>query len=68
MDEFLSDGEITHFTGFAQRDKRLEWLKHNGIPHKINGKGNLVVSRIHAREALEGKRHVYGGLNMEAII
>lgn len=67
MDEFLSDKEITQFTGFTQRDRRAEWLKQNGVPHKLNGKGCLIVSRVHAREALEGKQNVYGGLNMEAI-
>lgn len=67
MDEFLSDSEITRFTGYKHHAPRVSWLKQNNVPFKTNGKRKVTVLRRHMLESIEGKRSVECGLNMGAI-
>jgi len=67
MDEFLSDDEVTAFTGYKQRPYRLAWLRLNGVPFTTSGKTKVTILRRHMIEAQEGKQPTETGLNMAAI-
>lgn len=67
MTEFLTSTELTQLTGYQQANSRAKWLKQHGIPYQRNARG-LIVSRIHARQWLEGKQQTpFGGINLAAI-
>jgi len=57
MSEFLSPQELHDLTGFARAAEQDGWLKDHHIPHQRDGR-RVVVSRIHARDWLEGREAV----------
>lgn len=65
--EFLSPGEIHDLTGYARHGQQVTWLVERGIPHRLDGK-RVILSRIHARDWLEGRTVARSnGLNLAAI-
>lgn len=41
-------------TGYARPGKQAQWLKDNGIPHRVDG-ARVIVSHHHVRDWLEGR-------------
>ncbi len=65
--EYLSNEELRSLTGSAQNKRRAQWLTQHGIPHRQDG-NRIVVSRIHVRNWLEGKKNTsHNGMNLAAI-
>lgn len=65
--EYLSPGELHDFTGYARPGQQGTWLAEHGIPHRLDGK-RVILSRIHARNWLEGRTVASSnGLNLAAI-
>lgn len=54
MSEFLSPADLHDLTGYARAAEQEAWLKHQGIPHKRDGR-RIILARIHARAWLEGR-------------
>ncbi len=52
--EFLSKEELKQLTGYARGKQQAARLHAEGIPHQVRG-SRVIVSRVHAREWLEGK-------------
>lgn len=67
MTEYLGSPELHALTGYARAGQQSEWLKSNGIPHRVDGR-RVIVSREHVRNWLEGRTMVVSrGLNTAAI-
>lgn len=67
MNEFLSSSDLHALTGFARQAKQAQWLKDNGIPHRIDG-ARVIVSSRHVTGWLEGRTVVSSaGPNWSAI-
>ena len=67
MSEYLSPVELHDFTGYARHGQQGVWLVEHGVPHRLDGK-RVILSRIHAREWLEGRTVARSnGLNLAAI-
>jgi hypothetical protein len=66
--EFLDKAELKRVSGFGTRAGQLAWLAKEGIPHKLNGKNEVTVSRYHVRLWLEGKElPPQGRINWDAL-
>ena len=57
MSEFLSTQELHQLTGYARRTQQADWLKENGIPHRLDS-GRVIVSHTHVRAWLEGRNTI----------
>lgn len=67
MPEFLSATELHGLTGYARPGQQAQWLKEQGIPHKVDGR-RVIVSRVHSRQWLEGRAVVISeGINFGAV-
>lgn len=67
LPEFLSAVELHALTGYARPGQQAQWLKENGIPHKVDGR-RVIVSRVHSRQWLEGRAVVISeGINFGAV-
>ena len=67
MTEYLPPSELHALTGFARVGAQADWLKSNGIPHKVDGK-RVIVSRVHVQAWLEGRTVASSsGLNLAGI-
>lgn len=65
--EFLSTGELHGLTGYARPGQQAQWLKEQGIPHRVDGR-RVIVSRVHSRAWLEGRHTVTSaGINFGAV-
>jgi len=65
--EYLSSGELHDLTGYARHGQQAAWIAQHGIPHRLDGK-RVILSRIHARDWLEGRTVASSnGLNLAAI-
>ncbi len=65
--EFLKPSELHDLTGFARAAEQDQWLSEHHIPHRRDGKRN-IVSRFHARAWLEGRAVVASNApNLEAL-
>ena len=51
----LSKPELKRVSGFGTRERQTAWLRQEGIPFKLNGKEELVVSWHHVNAWLEGR-------------
>jgi hypothetical protein len=60
MSEFLSQSDLNTLTGYARPSKQTQWLKEQGIPHKVDGVRVIVTSR-HATNWIEGRTVVCPG-------
>jgi hypothetical protein len=49
---FLSDDDLRHLTGRAQKSRQVEWLRAQGIPFHVNATGHPVVTWA----AVEGRQ------------
>lgn len=52
--EFLTAAELHALTGWKQAGKQDEWLRGEGLPHRLTS-GRVIVSRVHVRAWLEGR-------------
>lgn len=67
MSEFLSQQDLHSLTGFARPTKQAQWLKDQGIPHRVDGARIIVASR-HVTSWLEGRTVVSSsGPNWSAV-
>lgn len=67
MTEFLDSQELHALTGFARATQQATWLREKGIPFRQDGR-RIIISRVHAREWLEGRTAVVSsGLKLAAI-
>lgn len=66
MSEFLSTQSLHDLTGYARANKQAEFLKANGIPHRVDG-ARIIVAQKHALNWLEGKRVAFGEINFGAV-
>jgi len=67
MSEFLSPQDLHTLTGYARPGKQAEWLKENGLPHRVDGSRVIVASR-HVTSWLEGRTVVSSsGPNWSAV-
>lgn len=53
MNEYLNEFELYQLTGAIKASSQVSWLKQNGVPFRLDGK-RLIVSRVHARQWIEG--------------
>lgn len=60
MSEFISADDLYRLTGFARPGKQAQWLKDNGIPHRVDG-SRVIVSTVHVTNWLEGRTVVASG-------
>ena len=54
MSEYLDNTDLHKLTGYARPGKQAEWLKANGVAHRVDG-ARIIVSHVHARMWLEGR-------------
>ncbi len=54
MSEYLSTTDLHRLTGYARPGKQAEWLKTNGVAHRVDG-ARIIVSSFHAQQWLEGR-------------
>lgn len=67
MSEFLSSTDLHRLTGYARPQKQAQWLKDNGLPHRVDGARVIVASR-HVTSWLEGRTVVHSsGPNWSAV-
>ena len=67
MAEFLNQPDLHALTGYARQGKQAQWLKDNGIPHRVDGARVIVASR-HVTSWLEGRTVVSSsGPNWSAV-
>ena len=67
MSELLSPAERHELTGYARAGQQAEWMREQGIPHRVDGK-RVIVSRVHVQAWLAGRNMASStGLNMAAI-
>lgn len=52
MSEFLDEQDIRKLTGRVKRALQVEFLRREGIPFRLNDKGELVVRRSLAEKPL----------------
>lgn len=45
MSLFLETRELCQLTGRKTKSKQIEWLRHNGVPFRVNATGHPVVTR-----------------------
>lgn len=43
MSPFLTEAQLIDLTGYMKKSKQAEWLRNEGIPHRINGLGRPIV-------------------------
>ena len=60
MSEFLSQPDLHALTGYARPGKQAQWLKDNGIPHRVDG-ARVIVASKHVTSWLEGRTVVSPG-------
>lgn len=51
---FLTEEDLVRLTGYAQRQKQIDWLEANGWTFIVNAKAEVIVSRLHAERKLKG--------------
>lgn len=49
---FLDPAEIAKLTGYKRRANQLLWLKDEGYPHKVNRRGEIIISRAYVEAKL----------------
>lgn len=54
MSEYLNNQDLHTLTGYARPGKQAEWLKDNGVPHRVDG-ARVIVSHKHVQSWLEGR-------------
>ena len=54
MIEYLAPADLHTLTGYARPGRQAEWLKANGVPHRVDG-ARVIVSHSHVRSWLEGR-------------
>lgn len=54
MTEYLAPPEIKLLTNSCRIPTQANWLKSNGIPHRIDER-RIIVSRLHVQSWLEGR-------------
>jgi hypothetical protein len=60
MSEFLSQQDLHSLTGYARPSKQAQWLKEQGIPHRVDG-ARVIVTTKHATNWIEGRTVVGPG-------
>lgn len=65
----LSKPELKSVSGFTSRALQRAWLEKEGIPHKLNGKDEIVVTWAHVNAWIEGRERpsVGRGINWAAV-
>jgi len=43
MSPFLSTDDVIELTGYKKQYRQAQWLRDEGIPHRINGAGRPIV-------------------------
>jgi len=43
MSPFLSTNDVIELTGYKKQYRQAQWLREEGIPHRINGAGRPIV-------------------------
>ena len=67
MSELLSPQERHELTGYARSGQQAQWMREQGIPHRVDGK-RVLVSRVHVQSWLAGRNMASStGLNMAGI-
>lgn len=54
MSEYLNNQDLHTLTGYARPGKQAEWLKVNGVAHRVDG-SRVIVSHRHVQSWLEGR-------------
>ena len=54
MSEYLTNLELHSLTGYARPGKQAEWLKANGVAHRVDG-CRVIASHTHVQRWLEGR-------------
>lgn len=54
MTEYLDQEEMKRLTASSRFATQANWLKENGIPHRLDGR-RIIVSRVHVQAWLEGR-------------
>jgi hypothetical protein len=54
MSEFLTSTDLHALTGYARPSKQAQWLKEQGIPHRVDG-ARVIVTTKHATNWIEGR-------------
>lgn len=52
----LTESEIEHLTGYTQTAAQSRWLNKEGMAHKINARGEIVITWEVVNRALSGNR------------
>lgn len=67
MSEYLDKADLHKLTGYARHGQQAQWLKEQGIAHRVDG-NRVIVSRVHVQSWLEGRTVVHSsGLNLAGI-
>lgn len=43
MSPFLTADDLIDLTGYRKQSRQAQWLRDEGIPHRINGVGRPIV-------------------------
>ena len=54
MSEYLDPAEVRTLTASCRVPAQANWLKENGIPHRLDGR-RIIISRVHVQAWLEGR-------------
>ncbi len=54
MSEYLNAQDLHTLTGYARPGKQAEWLKQNGVAHRVDG-ARVIVAHTHVQRWLEGR-------------